>query len=74
MKTLSDLEEKLAPLQRLLVEMPLYHTWNVLVILAESYAGNIPDSDAPRSIDRLRAALATAIVESGSHEKDKVIR
>jgi hypothetical protein len=63
-KTLKDIDEKLKPLQAVLADMPIYHTWNVLTVLAESYVGNLPDTDSLRGVDRLRSALATAIVEA----------
>ena len=66
MKTLNDLDEKLKPLQAVLADMPIYHTWNVLKMLAEVYVGGLPDDpDAVNSNTKVRQHLASAIVELG---------
>ena len=67
MKTLSDIDEKLKALQAVLAEMPIYHTWNVLTMLAEVYVGGLPtEADVMTPKDRVRRHMASAIVELGA--------
>lgn len=70
MKTLNDLDEKLKPLLGVLAEMPIHHTWNVLKMLAEVYAGG----GIHHLVDRLQAENAELLkkIEELRREREAV--
>ena len=61
---MKEVDKNFQQLKASLADLPLVDTWKALAALAEIYVGNMPDYDELGRTNKLRIALATAIVEA----------